>query len=155
MRVTAQTLITVLSAALPLTAAWEVTAYAGTSTCFAKDTTQYRILSGEGASGCLVFGQDMPGASCKKFTNGGGNSGPCDGETFDVRSLLAQPGTYCQMFVDTKCEINGGMVFSRPDKESGPKCNYPVGGLLRSFSCAPDTSGVPSEIPPNNPIGGF
>ncbi|KAJ3535259.1 hypothetical protein NM208_g7211 [Fusarium decemcellulare] len=131
MRASTTTWLAVLSATLLPASAWEFTAY-DTYTCDAKDDTQYRVLSGEGKSGCLNFGQDMPGANCAKFTEGGWIKGPCDGQEFKPRSILVQPGTICQVYHYEGCNQVPYIVIP----EDNPKCElsiYPV----KSIECAP------------------
>ncbi|KAM0345836.1 hypothetical protein ACHAPU_006190 [Fusarium lateritium] len=92
MHFSTSTCLFILSAALTPVSAWQATLTTD-SICSAKDNTQCRILSGEVKGGCHVLGQDMPGTSCTKYTQGGEVVGACDGEEFNPWAILVQPDT--------------------------------------------------------------
>lgn len=108
------------------------------SICSPKDNSQYRIISGEVDGGCNVFGQDMPGTSCDKYTKGGETKGACDGEEFTIWSILVQPDTACIVYGDDHCETFSSLVYP---KDNLPTCGTYTAGIgfglqsIKSFAC--------------------
>ncbi|RGP66055.1 hypothetical protein FSPOR_6881 [Fusarium sporotrichioides] len=144
MHFSTSTYLAILSVVLTPVSAWE------DSICLADGDTQYRIISGGVDGGCNVLGQDMPGTSCDKFTNGGVNKGACDGEEFQPWSILVQPDTACIVYADDHCDVGGDLVYP---KDNIPTCKGYSAGIgfgisnIKSFACTASSNLKGSGIP--------
>lgn len=149
MHFSASTYLAILSVALAPVSAWKATFHTD-SICSPKENSQYRIISGGVDGGCNIFGKDMPGTSCAKYTNGGVNKGVCDGEEFTIWSILVHPDTACIVYGDDHCETFSRLVYP---KDNLPTCDTYVAGIgfelesIRSFACTAASNLVGSGIP--------
>ncbi|CAG7560587.1 unnamed protein product [Fusarium equiseti] len=142
MHFSASTSLAVLLAVMTPVSAWRATFY-DQWFCNPKDDTQYRSISGDTDGACYIFGKDMPGTACEKFTNGGVNKGACDGEAFVPQAVLVQPGTACEVFADDNCEVAVRRYWST---DGYPYCGVYDAGIgfsispIKSFHCLPSSN---------------
>ncbi|KAJ4003198.1 hypothetical protein NW752_011627 [Fusarium irregulare] len=149
MHFSTRTILAVLLEVMTPVSAWQAT-FHDDMICSPKDDSQYRIISGDIDGGCYVFGQDMPGTGCDKFTNGGANKAACDGEEFKIEAILVQPDTACYVYSDDHCEVGGRFVYP---KNGEPTCDTYIAGFnfemwtIKSFACTSSSNLAGSGIP--------